>query len=129
MEPVRSTKENLDQSIGLLSQENAQRKSFLRLSTKGSTPKRISLQRGYVSRQNADEDNHNDVTSPMGRFELASKPIKHDISDFDESITFYACKKNVILFIYFLFYSYILFNQIKWLYLVMFIIINFFFIK
>ncbi|KAL6266620.1 hypothetical protein P5V15_003465 [Pogonomyrmex californicus] len=48
-------KENLDQSIRLLSQQSSQRRTFLRLSGKSNTPKRISLQVAGQSRKDADD--------------------------------------------------------------------------
>ncbi|XP_043268599.1 nuclear pore complex protein Nup107 [Venturia canescens] len=91
MESRYSTKENLEQSIGLLSQKNAQRKSFLRLSTKSTTPKRISLQQSFTPKRVEDEEiRGNDTnTSMRNQFESQSKLLKHDLSDFDTSITLY----------------------------------------
>lgn len=56
MDSVAEVKENLDQSIRLLSQQNSQRRSFLRLSgQRSTTPRRISLQTTGQSRRDADE--------------------------------------------------------------------------
>jgi len=56
MDSLTEVKENLDQSIRLLSQQNSQRRSFLRLSgQRSTTPRRISLQTTGQSRRDADE--------------------------------------------------------------------------
>lgn len=96
MDSRHSTKENLEQSIGLLSQENAQRKSFLRLSTKSTTPKRIPIQQPFTPKQLSDEDIHgNEISTPTtNRYENSSKLLKHDLSDFDTSLTLYAGEQN-----------------------------------
>ena len=97
MESLQSTKDDLEQSIGLLSQENVQRKSFLRLSTKNSTPRRISLLQGQHSgRRSINEDiRTNDIAN---RVMSPSDPYKSykslNLSNFDSSITMYNCKKT-----------------------------------
>jgi len=56
MDSLSDVKENLDQSIRLLSQQNNQRRTFLRLSgQRSTTPKRISLQATGQSRKDADD--------------------------------------------------------------------------
>ncbi|KAL2738221.1 nuclear pore complex protein Nup107 [Vespula maculifrons] len=90
MEDVVDTKENLAQSIRLLNQETAQRKSFLRLSTKSTTPKRISLQQTTHPRKDEDTNQLNDTHSPRisSRNYLNTKIMKgHNYSDIDTSLT------------------------------------------
>ncbi|KAK2587811.1 hypothetical protein KPH14_003913 [Odynerus spinipes] len=91
MEDITDTKENLAQSIRLLNQETTQRKSFLRLSTKSTTPKRISLQQSSHSRKDVEDSNQlNDAhASRMStRNYLGTKIMKGlDYSDVDISLT------------------------------------------
>lgn len=55
MESLNDTKDNLDQSIRLLSQHSSQRKAFLRLSGKNATPKRILLQADNQLQKDTDD--------------------------------------------------------------------------
>lgn len=61
MESLNEIKENIDQSIRL---QNSQRKTFLRLSGKSNTPKRISLQAGQLRKDADDNRQLNDIQSP-----------------------------------------------------------------
>lgn len=61
METSSEIQEKLDQSIRLLNRQNAQRKTFLRLSGKSTTPKRISLQTTGQLRKDADDSRLDDA--------------------------------------------------------------------
>lgn len=82
-------KENLDQSIRLLSQQNSQRRTFLRLSgQRSTTPKRISLQATGQSRKDADDGRQTlgDTHSPADRT-AGSRLAKVYGAEFDTSLT------------------------------------------
>lgn len=91
MDSINDTTENLERSIQMFNQENAQRKSFLRLSGKSITPKRLSLQNTNHLRKDQDDSyQFNDINSPkmLGKFYPHSRLIKgHDLLDIDNSLT------------------------------------------
>ncbi|PBC33359.1 nuclear pore complex protein Nup107 [Apis cerana] len=91
MNSINDTTENLERSIQMFNQENAQRKSFLRLSGKSITPKRLSLQSTNHLRKDQDDSyQFNDINSPkmLGKFYPHSRLIKgHDLLDIDNSLT------------------------------------------
>lgn len=91
MDSINDTTENLERSIQMFNQENAQRKSFLRLSGKSITPKRLSLQSTNHLRKDQDDSyQFNDINSPkiLGKFYPHSRLIKgHDLLDIDNSLT------------------------------------------
>ncbi|XP_043803765.1 nuclear pore complex protein Nup107 [Apis laboriosa] len=91
MDSINDTTENLERSIQMFNQENAQRKSFLRLSGKNITPKRLSLQSTNHLRKDQDDSyQFNDINSPkmLGKFYPHSRLIKgHDLLDIDNSLT------------------------------------------
>ncbi|XP_033310230.1 nuclear pore complex protein Nup107 isoform X1 [Bombus bifarius] len=91
MDTINNSNENLEQSIQMLSQENAQRRSFLRLSGKSTPSKRLSLQNtNYLRKDVDDSHNFNDINSSRmsGKSYLHSRLIKaHDLLDIDTSLT------------------------------------------
>lgn len=92
MESLSDTKENLDQSIRLLTQQNSghQRKTFLRLTGKSSTPKRISLTSGQLRKDVVDNRQLDDIHSPRPGskpYSLESRQIKDYDLDTDTSLT------------------------------------------
>ncbi|XP_006621102.1 nuclear pore complex protein Nup107 [Apis dorsata] len=91
MDSINDTTENLERSIQMFNQENAQRKSFLRLSGKNITPKRLSLQStNHLQKDQDDSYQFNDINSPkmLGKFYSHSRLIKgHDLLDIDNSLT------------------------------------------
>ncbi|XP_076635424.1 nuclear pore complex protein Nup107 [Colletes latitarsis] len=90
MDSINDTTENLERSIQMHNQENAQRKSFLRLSGKSTTPKRISLQSNHLRKDSDDSCSLNDTNSPkmLSRSYFSSRLMKsHDVLDMDDSIT------------------------------------------
>lgn len=94
MDSLTDVKENLDQSIRLLSQQNSQRRTFLRLSgQRSSTPRRISLQAAGQSRRDADDNKQtqlSDVYSPgladRSACPAGSRLTKHNV-ELDISLT------------------------------------------
>ncbi|CAK9805973.1 Nuclear pore complex protein Nup107 [Anthophora quadrimaculata] len=91
MDTLNDTTENMEQSIQMFNQENAQRKSFLRLSTKSTTPKRISLQNSNYVRKDLDDTQLNDTYSPrmLNKSSINSRLMMkgHDFFDVDNSLT------------------------------------------
>ncbi|XP_054005654.1 nuclear pore complex protein Nup107 [Hylaeus anthracinus] len=91
MDKIHDTTENLERSMQMHNQENVQRKSFLRLSGKSTTPKRISLQNSIHVRKDSDDSRQpNDINSPrlLNKSYLSSKSMKvHDVLDMDDSLT------------------------------------------
>ncbi|CAK9799994.1 Nuclear pore complex protein Nup107 [Anthophora plagiata] len=91
MDTLNDTTENMEQSIQMFNQENAQRKSFLRLSTKSTTPKRISLQNSNHLRKDLDDTQLNDTYSPrmLNKSNINSRLMMkgHDFFDVDNSLT------------------------------------------
>ncbi|XP_033322912.2 nuclear pore complex protein Nup107 [Megalopta genalis] len=90
MDTINDTNENLDRSIQMYNQENSQRKSFLRLSGKNITPRRILLQNSHLRKDLDDSQRLNDTNSPKvsNKSYLSSKMIKgYDMLDIDSSIT------------------------------------------
>lgn len=91
MNTMNNTTENLERSIQMFNQENAQRRSFLRLSGKSTPSKRLSLQNtNYLRKDFDDSHQFNDVNSPrmLGKSYLHSRLIKgHDLLDIDTSLT------------------------------------------
>ncbi|OAD62237.1 hypothetical protein WN48_06878 [Eufriesea mexicana] len=91
MDNLNDTTENIDHSIQMFNQENAQRKSFLRLSTKSTTPKRLSLQTNNYLRKDLDDSCQiNDISSPklLGKSYPNSRSMRgHDLLDIDNSLT------------------------------------------
>ncbi|CAK9831014.1 Nuclear pore complex protein Nup107 [Anthophora retusa] len=91
MDTLHDTAENMEQSIQMFNQENAQRKSFLRLSTKSTTPKRISLQNSNYLRKDLDDTQLNDTYSPrmLNKSNINSRLMMkgHDFFDVDNSLT------------------------------------------
>lgn len=102
MELPRGTPDELEHSIKLLGTEKGGRKSLLRLATKSTTPKRISLQPNYNSEKNSDsfenvsrhfgDDSRSlglDVKSPriQTSYYNAKSSNRIDFEDFDTSIT------------------------------------------
>ncbi|XP_076280366.1 nuclear pore complex protein Nup107 [Lasioglossum baleicum] len=84
MDTINDTNENLDQSIQMYNQENAHRKSFLRLSGKSTTPRRISLQNSLLRKDLDDSQQLNDTGSPKvsNKSYLNSKSMKgYDMMD------------------------------------------------
>ncbi|XP_011298381.1 nuclear pore complex protein Nup107 [Fopius arisanus] len=81
MDSRSNSKEDLDASIALLNQENHQRKSLLRLTTKTTTPKRISLHQSVLTRKNPELLQN----SSFSRDSLTS--VKHDTSEVDLSVS------------------------------------------
>ncbi|KOC68273.1 Nuclear pore complex protein Nup107 [Habropoda laboriosa] len=91
MDTLNDTTESMDRSIQMFNQENAQRKSFLRLSTKSTTPKRVSLQNSNHLRKDLDDTQFNDTHSPrmLNKSNINPRLIKgHDLLDIDNSLTF-----------------------------------------
>lgn len=90
MDTINDTNENLDQSIQMYNQENAHRKSFLRLSGKSTTPRRISLQNSLLRKDLDDSQQLNDTGSPKvsNKSYLNSKLMKgYDTLGIDCSLT------------------------------------------
>lgn len=104
MESSRGAPDDLEHSIRLLGSEKGQRKSLLRLATKSTTPKRISLQPNYNIEKNSDSIENvarNYADESRGSFGLeggkspriqrsyfGSKTFnKNDLEDFETSIT------------------------------------------
>ncbi|CAL7946335.1 unnamed protein product [Xylocopa violacea] len=91
METINDSSENLERSIQMFNQENAKRKSFLRLSAKSTTPRRISLQNTNHLRKDLDDSHQmNDSGSPrmFGKSYPSSRLMKsHDLLDIDNSLT------------------------------------------
>ncbi|XP_046740821.1 nuclear pore complex protein Nup107 isoform X2 [Diprion similis] len=102
MDPLKKTTDDLDRSIQLLGLGRTQRTSLLRLATKSTTPKRISLQPNFnlerssdslenVPRNFSDESRSfpSEAKNPrMQRSYLNTKSFnKYDLEDFDTSIT------------------------------------------
>ncbi|XP_071554168.1 nuclear pore complex protein Nup107-like [Temnothorax nylanderi] len=91
MDSSTDVKENLDQSIRLLSQQNSQRRTFLRLSgQRSTTPRRISLQPAGQSRKDADDGRQtlNDTHSPgMADRTAGSRLSKLHNVEIDSSLT------------------------------------------
>lgn len=95
MDSLTDVKENLDQSIRLLSQQNNQRRSFLRLSGQRSiTPRRISLQAAGQSRRDADDskqtlgDTHSPGMADRTAYPVGSRLTKLHNVELDTSLTF-----------------------------------------
>ncbi|KAK9293476.1 hypothetical protein QLX08_011597 [Tetragonisca angustula] len=91
MNTMNNTTEDLERSIQMFKQENAQRRSFLRLSGKSTPSKRLSLQNtNYLRKDFDDSHQFNDVNSPrmLGKSYPHSRLIKgHDLLDIDTSLT------------------------------------------
>lgn len=91
MDSLTDVKENLDQSIRLLNQQNSQRRTFLRLSgQRSSIPRRISLQAASQSRRDADDGKQTqlgDAYSPGMADRSGSKLIKFHNVELDTSLT------------------------------------------
>lgn len=91
MDSLTDVKENLDQSIRLLSQQNSQRRSFLRLSgQRSTTPRRISLQAAGQSRKDVDDGKQTlgDTHSPgMADRTVGSRLIKFHNVELETSLT------------------------------------------
>lgn len=91
MDTLNDTTESIDRSIQMFNQENVQRKSFLRLSTKSTTPKRLSLQTSNYLRKDLDDSGQiHDISSPklLGKSYPNSRSMRgHDLLDFDNSLT------------------------------------------
>lgn len=90
MDTLNDTTESLDRSIQMFNQENAKRKSFLRLSGKSTTPKRMSLQNTNFRKDLDDTNQFNDSYSPrmLGKSYTHSRLMKgHDLLDIDSSLT------------------------------------------
>ena len=86
---MNDSSENLERSVQGFNQENMQLKSFLRLSTKSTTPKRISLQNANHLRKELDDVHQlNDSARMLAKSYNNSKLMKiHDLMDIDSSIT------------------------------------------
>lgn len=89
MDTINDSSENLERSVQGFNQENMQLKSFLRLSTKSTTPKRISLQNANHLRKELDDVHQlNDSARMLAKSYNNSKLMKvHDLMDIDSSIT------------------------------------------
>lgn len=90
MNTMNNTTENLERSIQMFNQENAQRRSFLRLSGKSIPSKRLSLQNNYSRKDLDDSHQFNDVNSPrmLGKSYPHSRLIKgHDLLDTSLTLT------------------------------------------
>ncbi|XP_034172869.1 nuclear pore complex protein Nup107 [Osmia lignaria lignaria] len=89
MDTMNDSSENLERSVQGFNQENMQLKSFLRLSTKSTTPKRISLQNANHLRKELDDVHQlNDSARMLAKSYNNSKLMKvHDLMDIDSSIT------------------------------------------
>ncbi|XP_012255670.2 nuclear pore complex protein Nup107 [Athalia rosae] len=102
MESSRGTTDDLEHSIKLLGSEKAQRKSLLRLSTKSTMPKRISLQPNYNLEKRSDsiDDISRNIADESRSFTLGVKSprvqgsyfnnkllMRNDYEDFETSIT------------------------------------------
>ena len=86
---MNDSSENLERSVQGFNQENMQLKSFLRLSTKSTTPKRITLQNANHLRKELDDVHQlNDSARMLAKSYNNSKLMKvHDLMDIDSSIT------------------------------------------
>ncbi|XP_076244660.1 nuclear pore complex protein Nup107 [Calliopsis andreniformis] len=91
MDTLNDTTEEMERSIQMFNQENAQRKSFLRLTAKSTTPKRIVFQNVNHIRKDLDDSCQlNDISSPklLSKSHLNSRTFRNcDILDVDNSLT------------------------------------------
>ncbi|XP_003703721.1 nuclear pore complex protein Nup107 [Megachile rotundata] len=90
MDTLNDTSETLDRSLEMFKQETPQHKSFLRLTGKSTTPKRISLQNTNNLQKELDDVHQlNDSARMLAKSYPNSRLMKiHDLMDVDNSVTF-----------------------------------------
>ncbi|XP_017881019.1 nuclear pore complex protein Nup107 [Ceratina calcarata] len=91
MDTINNSTDSLERSIQMFNQENAQRKSFLRLSGKSTTPRRISLQNANNLRKDLDDSyqmNGSNSSRMLAKNFPNSRLMKgYSLLDVDNSLT------------------------------------------